>query len=224
MSKLSKITKLPPLRDQVKEQIHRAILSGEIAVGERLTEDKLTKFFGVSRTPVREAMTMLTQSGVLRLREAGGYEIFVPTVKEIEETYEIRALLEPLGIQSVAKLATRDYLAELKTIIDDEVIAHKADDAAAFALNNFSFRIKLYEICENSMIRKVLEQFFQHLNYIAMITLQDPKVRQIVIDGQKKIFAALSNNDKAEAKKAMKAYLISAHLALAEAAAGVDIA
>lgn len=218
MSTLSKLNKLPPLRDQVYESIHRAILAGDIAVGERLTEGKLSSFLGVSRTPVREAMSMLQQVGVLRAREGGGYEIFLPTVNEVEESYEIRALLEPVGIQSVAKHCTADYLAELRAIMDAEREAHKADDPGEFALNNFAFRIKLYENCSNSTIRKVLEQFFQYLNYIAMITLQDPSVRKIVLEGQETIYAALEKRDPVLAKKAIKIYLKSAHTALANAA------
>ncbi len=219
MTKLSKITKLPPLREQVSEQIHRAILSGEISVGERLTEDKLANLLGVSRTPIREAMTMLAQVGVLRYREAGGYEVFVPTVEEVSEMYEIRSLLEPFGIQSVAISATKEHVTALKNIIKEEIEAHKAGDASEFALKSFSFRVKLYETCENSMIRKVSEQFIQYLNYIAIVTLQEPDNRQIVIDGQRGIVAALEKNDKADAKKATETYLKAANSALTKAAA-----
>lgn len=222
MSSLSKLNKLPPLRDQVYESIHRAILVGEIAVGERITEGKLSTFLGVSRTPVREAMSMLQQVGVLRAREGGGYEIFLPTVNEVRESYEVRALLEPVGIQSVAKLCSADYLAELRAIMDAEWEAHKANDPGEFALKNFAFRVKLYENCSNSMIRKVLEQFFQYLNYIAMITLQEPQVRKIVLEGQESIYAALEKRDPALAKKAIKIYLKSAHTALANAAKNND--
>lgn len=222
MNPLLKINKLPPLRDQVCESIHRAILSGDISEGQRLTEGKLSTFLGVSRTPVREAMNMLQQKGVLRVRNSGGYEIFVPTAREVEETYEIRALIEPLGIESVAKLSNPQYLSELKEILNAEVAAHKSNDAGEFALKNLSFRLKLYEICANSMVRSVLEQFFQYLNYIAMITLRDSDVREIVLTGQQKIYIALEKGDPVLAKQAIKAYLKTSKKALVDAAARID--
>lgn len=207
MGKLSKINKLPPLREQVCESLRRAILAGEIETGERLTEGKLADFLGVSRTPVREAMSILAQMGILRTRESGGYEIFVPSEIEIKEMFEVRLLLEPTAIQGIAKSSNKEFLADLKKILSAIISAHKVGDSSEFALQNLSFRLKLYEACENSVMRKILEQFSQYQHYIAMVTLRDAGVRELVIAGQQAIYDALHTNDANQAQKAIKEHL-----------------
>lgn len=215
MSDLEKLSKLPPLRAQVYERLDRAILSGELAAGERLTERKIASFLGVSRTPVREAMNMLSQKGILKARDGGGYEIYVPSMKEIKESYELRNLLEPVAIKHVIESISPQKLSEIKTIMEAELVAHKKDDPGTFAIRNLSFRQKLYESLENSMIRKILEGSPQ-LHYVAMVTLKDPGVRQTVLEGQKKVYEALKKGDANQAKKAVKAHLKSAERAITE--------
>lgn len=74
-----------------------ALLDGEVPARERLTEPKLSTRFGVSRTPVREALGLLVADGLLR-REDYGYSVVVPSMAGIRDLYEVRIAVELRGL------------------------------------------------------------------------------------------------------------------------------
>ncbi|GAA1381441.1 GntR family transcriptional regulator [Pseudonocardia kongjuensis] len=87
----------PPLREQVYVAIRDAVLNGDFPAGERLTEPKLAKRYGMSRTPVRDAVTRLLADGLLN-REEYGYSVVVPSVSRVRDLYEVRIAVELRGI------------------------------------------------------------------------------------------------------------------------------
>jgi DNA-binding GntR family transcriptional regulator len=96
------------LVDQLAATIRARILRGEIEVGSRLRQERLAAEFGVSRTPIREALRKLQASGIVEVQPNRGAIVRGATAREIREAYEVRAELEGLA----AELAT--------TRIDDE--------------------------------------------------------------------------------------------------------
>jgi DNA-binding GntR family transcriptional regulator len=86
-----------PLVDDLAKQIRAAILAGEIPLGSWLRQELLAEQFGVSRTPVREALRILQASGVVRQVPHRGALVEGPTPTEIREAYVVRAELEGLA-------------------------------------------------------------------------------------------------------------------------------
>lgn len=86
-----------PLREQVYAALRDAVLNGDVPAGERLTEPKLAKRYGMSRTPVRDAMTRLVADGLLQ-REDYGYSVVVPSLSRVRDLYEVRIAVELRGI------------------------------------------------------------------------------------------------------------------------------
>ena len=89
-----------PLRDVVYTTLRWELMNGDIRFGERLTEPKLSTRFGISRTPVREALTMLCSDGLLQ-REEFGFSPVRPSVSRIRDLYELRLTLELGGMTRV---------------------------------------------------------------------------------------------------------------------------
>lgn len=90
----------PRRGERVHDELERALLEGHIDPDARLTEPKVSAFFGVSRTPVREALARLCAAGILRKCEYG-YAPIRPTLEGIRELYELRLVLETAGIDRV---------------------------------------------------------------------------------------------------------------------------
>ncbi|GAA4972189.1 GntR family transcriptional regulator [Pseudonocardia tropica] len=86
-----------PLRERAYTELRDAVLNGEISARERLTEPRLAKRFGMSRTPIRDAMTRLVADGLLQ-REDYGYSVVVPGLARIRDLYEVRIAVELRGI------------------------------------------------------------------------------------------------------------------------------
>jgi DNA-binding GntR family transcriptional regulator len=88
---------MTPLREQIYLSLRDEVLGGQWAVQERFTEPALARRLGVSRTPVREALTRLLADGLVR-REDYGYCVVVPDMGTIRDLYEVRIAVELRGI------------------------------------------------------------------------------------------------------------------------------
>jgi DNA-binding GntR family transcriptional regulator len=101
------------LVDHLAATIRARVLSGEIAVGSRLRQERLAAEFGVSRTPIREALRKLQASGIVEVQPNRGAIVRGPTAREIREAYEVRAELEGLA---AALAAMRIHDAQLQEL------------------------------------------------------------------------------------------------------------
>ena len=96
----------PSLVDTVHMQLRERVILGEIEGGDMLVESQLAKEFGVSKTPVREALVRLSQEGYVEVIPRQGYQVTAICVKDIHEVYELRAVLEPEAAALAAQRAT----------------------------------------------------------------------------------------------------------------------
>jgi DNA-binding GntR family transcriptional regulator len=103
-----------PLVDDLATRIHAAILAGDIPLGTWLRQEQLADQFGVSRTPVREALRILQASGVVRQMPNRGALVEGPTPTDIREAYVVRAELEGLAASLAAERANTDDHALLR--------------------------------------------------------------------------------------------------------------
>ncbi|MFE0752124.1 GntR family transcriptional regulator [Gordonia sp. NPDC058843] len=104
--------------DAAYDLIRSRILSGEYVRGRRLREELLASEAGVSRTPVREALRRLEAEGLVEFLPRRGARVSGWTGRELEDLYEIRALLEGYGARAAADRITADELSALCEIAD----------------------------------------------------------------------------------------------------------
>lgn len=97
----------------VTDRLRKAILDAEFGLGEALSEDKLATALGVSRTPVRDALTALQVQGLIDIRPQRGSYVFMPTRQDVEQLCEFRRILE---VQAVELSATRNKITTLSRI------------------------------------------------------------------------------------------------------------
>jgi DNA-binding GntR family transcriptional regulator len=101
------------LVDRLASTLRARVLSGELPTGARLRQETIASEFGVSRTPVREALRKLQASGLVRLELHRGAVVHAPTPREVREAYEVRAELEGLAAQLAATRIRDDELRRL---------------------------------------------------------------------------------------------------------------
>jgi len=100
----------------VARELRRMIQTGELAAGARLPQGELAARFGVSTTPVREALTALAREGLIRQDAHRGAIVFPPTREDIRENFEIRLALEPLASGLAAQRCGDDDLGVLEDL------------------------------------------------------------------------------------------------------------
>ena len=198
------------LGEQVYHALRALLRGGRIPLGQPLQEVQLAERLGVSRTPVREAMTRLASEGLL---VSDGRSFVVPklALRDVDDIYEVRFLIEPAAIRSVAAFTTeRAVRAPLDAALAAAAAAQKAGDAAAFGEAHRRFRAAWLALVPNRRLVRAVEQYADHLQHIRALTLGNARVRAIVLKGHKRIAAALAAGDGAAAAEAMRSNLTEA--------------
>jgi DNA-binding GntR family transcriptional regulator len=111
------------LVDRLAATIRARVLAGEFESGTRLRQESLASEFGVSRTPVREALRKLQASGLVRLEPHRGAVVRAPSAREVREAYEVRAELEGLA---AALCVTRIRDEELRRLHEAQALFRRA--------------------------------------------------------------------------------------------------
>jgi DNA-binding GntR family transcriptional regulator len=112
------VKKMEPLHHQAYHIIKNMIIEGDLRPGERLVEVKLAEKLGTSRGPIREAIRMLVQDGLIQQTE-GALSIFNPNAEDIIDVFQCRQGLESLAARLAAGSINDEQLASLKQNIED---------------------------------------------------------------------------------------------------------
>jgi DNA-binding GntR family transcriptional regulator len=144
------------LTTRVTAQIRQSIIDAEFALGEALSESILAARLGVSRTPVREALTALQRQGLIVIRPQSGSFVFMPTEEEVAELCEYRRLIECAAIRRAHARRRDETLAQLRQAIDVMDAAHEAGDQQAYSRADATFH---QSIVDNSANRYLIEAY-----------------------------------------------------------------
>lgn len=191
------------LADQIKERLLQGILDGRYAPDSRLIELQISRQFGTSQAPVREALRGLEALGVVEITPFHGARVRHPSTEEILEAYAVRSELESLGARLAVPRMTDDDLDELAGYVAEMQTAARAGDPHAVALADASLHSRIIQISGNGALARVwrtLEPFSRTL-----ITLVMPGADPTWTAGlHEPILAALRRRDPALAVAAMR--------------------
>jgi DNA-binding GntR family transcriptional regulator len=135
------LTAPPTVALQVAERLRAEIVAGERPAGSRLRQLEIARAYGVSTTPVREALAALQLQGLVRLHPQRGAVVFVPDVDDLREHYEIRGALEALAAAKAAQRFEPEWAVPLRTYLDE---MREAPPAARYIALNQRFHTELY--------------------------------------------------------------------------------
>jgi DNA-binding GntR family transcriptional regulator len=107
---------LTSLADEIAFRVESAILDGTYPPGSRLIQDELCERFGVSRTPIREALRKLQARNLVKVIPNKGATVSVPTLREVTEAYDVRSELEGYACELASQHVTDEMLRELDAI------------------------------------------------------------------------------------------------------------
>ncbi|MBT3991121.1 MAG: GntR family transcriptional regulator [Rhodospirillaceae bacterium] len=146
------------------EKIRDQIVRGDVAPGTHLQENPLSQQLGMSRTPIRTALSSLAQEGLLEYVAKRGYRVKEFTVNEIVDAYYVRATLEGMACRLVAEKGldrwTRNKLS--KCVEEGEIITAKAAeddfDGPAWRRMNNTFHRTIVEAAESPFLKRQIDQ------------------------------------------------------------------
>jgi DNA-binding GntR family transcriptional regulator len=128
----------------VAERLRAQIVAGELSAGTKLRQVEIARRFDVSTTPVREALASLQREGLVRLHPQRGAVVFLPSIQDLREHYEIRAALESLAAARTAEHFETGWAKPLEAYLRE---MRGGPAAGRYIELNQRFHTQLYEHC-----------------------------------------------------------------------------
>lgn len=214
----SQILSAPALYEQVAERLRSRIFAHELAPGGWIDEQALAVEYGISRTPLREALKVLASEGLVVLKPRRGCYVTELSEQDIDEVFPVMAVLEGRVAEEAARRATAADLTRLGAI-HDELERHAAgNDADRFFEANQRFHTALQDIAGNRYLAQLIDDARKVIKLTRRDSLRlDGRLRQSLSE-HRDILDALRKKDPALAGRRMHDHLLSGRAALAKLA------
>lgn len=203
-------TTMPTVVDYAYEEAWKRVLMIGGGEEQRLSDVALAEQFGMSRTPVRQALERLVQEGLVRSDPRRGFWTRTFTAQDIHEIYDVRGALEGLAIRLAAPHLKKE---DLKAQLDD-VYAVRAELSASSVLRFLQVDIQLHMfITRASNNGRLIHMLSQLRSQICMFQMQDTLYlwrMQIALDDHERILLALLADNVEEAVKYLEQHIRNA--------------
>jgi len=193
-----KQTARPNLAHDVRQKLEDEINSGRLLPGDPLDERELASRFGVSRTPVREAITQLSAQGLITAAPRQGVLVARMSIKELLAMFELLAELEGVCAKFCARRMTEAQRARLIETHRASLVHVEADNAEGYSQSNVDFHAVLYAGCHNEFLAQQLRTIRRRTQmYRQNSFLQPGRMRTSHEDHQRVLDAILQGDAEA---------------------------
>jgi len=174
----------------------------------RLDERQLAAALGVSRTPIREAMTLLEQEGFLRTLPRRGVFIVRKTKREIVEMIQVWAALESMAARLVCAHAADSEIARLRRMMEDAVDDDPVDHMDEYSDANIAFHQSIIRMSGSDLIAGMTENLFIHVRAIRRATISQSNRLERSIHDHMAIVEALEKRDAGTAERLVREHTL----------------
>lgn len=196
-----------PLRDVVFQTLRQAILRGKLQPGERLMEIHLAQQLGVSRTPVREAIRMLEQEGLVIMIPRKGAIVAEITKSDLEDVLEVRAALEELAVKKACRNISQEQLQELKKAAGKFAASLQKEDLMACAQADVAFHEIISAATENRRLIQILNNIREQIYRYRLENLKDKSSHANLVEEHTAICRALEERSEEKASEAVRVHI-----------------
>ncbi len=186
------------LTSRAYEQLREEIIQGALLPGEPLYEIHLAERLGMSRTPIREALKLLTRDGYLQELPSRGYAVPRRSLDDLREFFELREVLEASATRYAAMRATTAEIAELERLC---VRYEREKKDEKWAQHGHDFHSLLIKAARNSRLETMLDSLNAQIVLSRRTVAQaDALRRQAAVHDHRAIFEAVKARDAARAQ------------------------
>ena len=204
---LSPIASSASLRDQAYAALKQMITEADIYAHPeeiRLDEKQLSQALGVSRTPIREAMTLLEQEGFLRTEPRRGIFIVRKTKKQIIEMIEMWAAIESMAARLATINASDEDIAGLRRLFDEFRNSTPAEHIHEYSEANIAFHQAIIRLSGSHLMGKTIDDVLIHVRAIRRMTISQRDRASRSIKDHMKIIEALEARDTELAERLVR--------------------
>ena len=206
----------PALYQQVAERLRARIFAHELPPGSWIDEQALALEYGISRTPLREALKVLAAEGLVMLKPRRGCYVTELSEQDLDEIFPVMALLEGRCAAQAAQKADAADLARLEEIHEQLEIHARNGDTDRFFETNHSFHALLQELAGNRWLSQLIDETRKMLKLTRRDSLRlDGRLKQSLAE-HRAILKAIRQRDSDAVGRLMHEHLLSGRAALAK--------
>lgn len=201
------------IRQLLFEHLRHLILTGRFETGQKLVEEELAEQFGVSRTPVREAIRKLEIEGLVRYQPRRGVIVTGFSPEDVDEIYAAREVLEGLAARLAAKHGTDAEIAELGRHLEEMNRASAAGDFQRSARIHTRFDDLLYRMGRNHRLFGMLSQFSEYIEQCKLVSMERPGRADEIRAEHEAMFKTVAARDPDAAERMARLHVTNARQA-----------
>lgn len=211
------MTRIAPtaLYQEVAERLRQRIFAHELTPGTWIDEQKLAEQYGISRTPLREALKVLASEGLVDLKPRRGCYVTEISRQDLDDIFPLMAMLEGRCVVDALRRTKPADIRELKAIHERLENAARDGRIDAFFEANQEFHKRIQELANNRWLLSVIQDLRKVLKLSRLHSLSLEGRLQQSLEEHRTIMAAFEANDAAKAEKTMHDHLLSGREALA---------
>ncbi|WP_078428389.1 GntR family transcriptional regulator [Alkalihalobacterium alkalinitrilicum] len=195
------------LSEQVYFYLRKKIISNELTPGSRVNYDDIISELGISKTPVRDALYLLQQDGLVEIKERSGTFVNTPKVQDVKEVYDIRNALERQAVNLAMENMTKADIEKMlnKAIKVEETLNDSSVET--FVESDREFHRTLILWSKNQRLIKLMESLDAQLQWISVITATSSERPKETNAMHKRIIAAMLHSNKKIAQDLMEEHI-----------------
>ena len=197
------------LRDQVQDQIKGLILTNELRPGAPIVIDRLASDLGVSHTPVREALVILENDGLVELRPYQNPRVASIKAADVEDAWDMRLLLEGWAVRHAVEVLSSEDLDELEAMLSDALDNAQQSRYEAHRKSDILLHKLLLETVDNKLFLRMAAVMTDHslrIRYLVEAISPSEKILEI-IEEHFQLCDALRRRDPDLARNRLVAHL-----------------
>ena len=196
------------LSERLRESIEEEIATGKLLPGTRLDEVELATRFGVSRTPIREALRLLLGEGLVEMRPQRGAVVAQATPQRLIEMFEVMAELEGMCVRLAARRLSEQEMAEIEALHDACRGSAAARDADAYFYANERFHYAIYAASHNTFLFEQAASLQRKLRPYRRLQLRVRNRPQRSFEEHQAILDALREGDADKAQLSIRSHVV----------------
>jgi len=219
MNQTLRIERPKSLVEIVEERLRDAIINAELKFGEALAEESLGASFGVSRTPLREALARLELQGLVVVVPKKGTFVFAPTNEDVADLCQFRLMLEINALRLCLAQNKDAALRDMKATLAAMEAADALGDRLSYARSDTAFHEVFFSYCGNPYLVNAYRTVIGRVAALRThLSVPLAKEQQRSFKEHRALVKAFAADDMAQLEKILSPHILRAHVAYAAAA------
>ena len=199
-----------PLDQQIYRYVTEKISKGTLSDEDRVVEADLQKVFKVSRTPIREALRILTSRGLLETIPGKGASVRRVMVEDIREIYPILGNLEGLAAKMSTDQITPETLSEMQSCLERMENLNESDEKRTYIELHYRFHELYIQSCQNQHLTQIIMDLRRQIYQYRLSHLYIPMAHSYSMTIHQKILQLLRERKRKEVEELVKEHMLIA--------------